>query len=65
MNKASLCAVLLTACVASVAQAHSHLRTSTPAEGSTVTAPEQVALGFSESSHLAALTLTPGVRYPP
>jgi hypothetical protein len=42
------------------ANAHSHLRSSTPAEGSTVTAPEEVVLGFSERSQLTALTLVQG-----
>jgi hypothetical protein len=47
--------------MAAAANAHSHLRSSTPAEGSTVKGPPpQAVLGFSESSHLAALTLTHG-----
>ncbi len=62
MNKFSIWAALL--CVGSLATAHAHsrLRSSTPAEGSTVTAPLQAVLGFSESSHLAALTLTRGAE---
>jgi hypothetical protein len=42
------------------ANAHSHLRSSTPAEGSTVAAPDEVVLGFSERSQLTALTLVQG-----
>lgn len=53
-------AALLLAGAMGAAHAHSHLRSSTPAEGSTVAAPSQVVLGFSEPSQLAALTLTRG-----
>jgi len=61
MHKTSFWAAVLFAGMMATASAHSHLRTSTPAEGSTVTgSPAQVVLGFSESSHLAALTLTRG-----
>jgi hypothetical protein len=62
MNKVSIWAILLFVGAMATAQAHSHLRSSTPAEGSTVPAPLQVVLGFSESSHLAALTLTRGAE---
>jgi hypothetical protein len=48
-----------------MASAHSHLRSSTPAEGSTVAgSPAQVVLGFSENSRLTALTLTRGSEAP-
>lgn len=60
MNKISFWAALLCAGPLGTAQAHSHLRSSTPAEGSTVAAPLQVVLGFSERTHLAALSLTRG-----
>jgi copper resistance protein C len=59
MHRKSIWAALLLAAAATTAQAHSHLRSSTPAEGSTVTgSPAQVVLGFSEVTRLAALTLT-------
>jgi len=60
MNKVSIWTALLLAGSFAAAQAHSHLRSSTPAEGSTVAAPTQVVLGFSEVSQLAALTLARG-----
>jgi copper resistance protein C len=62
MNKVSIGAALLFAATLATAQAHSHLRSSTPAEGSTVAAPIQAVLGFSETTHLAALTLTRGAE---
>jgi methionine-rich copper-binding protein CopC len=41
-----------------VAQAHSHLKESAPAEGSTVkAAPENITLTFSEAARLTALTI--------
>ena len=58
MNQLGIWAALLLGGTLATAQAHSHLRSSIPAEGSTVPAPVQAVLGFSESSHLAALTLT-------
>ena len=60
MNKISVWAALLCVGTLATAQAHSLLRSSTPAEGSTVPAPVQAVLGFSENTHLAALTLTRG-----
>src|ERR1700729_3675234 len=60
MDKLSIGVALLFAGTFATAQAHSHLRSSIPAEGSTVAAPAQAVLAFSESSHLAALTLTRG-----
>ena len=62
MNKISLWAALLCMGGLATAHAHSRLRSSAPAEGSTVTAPVQAVLGFSEKSHLAALTLTRGAE---
>ena len=62
MNKVSIWAVLLWVGSIATAQAHSHLRSSTPAEGSTGPAPLQAVLGFSEKSQLAALTLTRGAE---
>jgi methionine-rich copper-binding protein CopC len=63
MNTARISAALLVAAM-SAAHAHSHLRSSTPADGSTGAAPRQVILGFSEVTHLAALTLTHGSDAP-
>jgi methionine-rich copper-binding protein CopC len=60
MKQVSIGAVLLVAGSLATAQAHSHLRSSLPAEGSTVSPPTQVVLAFSEVSRLAALTLTRG-----
>ncbi len=54
MKKVCIWAVLLWVGCLATAQAHSHLRSSTPAEGSTGPAPLQAVLGFSESSQLAA-----------
>jgi copper resistance protein C len=62
MNKVNILAALLCAGALATAHAHSHLRSSIPAEGSTVAAPSQVVLGFSEVSQLAALTLTRGTE---
>jgi copper resistance protein C len=45
---------------AAAAHAHSHLRSSTPTEASTIAPPTQVVLGFSEISQLTALTLEQG-----
>jgi hypothetical protein len=60
MNKATIGLVLVFAGAGATASAHSHLRSSLPAEGSTVAPPAQVVLGFSESSQLTALTLMRG-----
>ena len=60
MNKFSIWAAVLCGGTVATAHAHSQLRSSTPAEGSTVAAPAQAVLGFSERTHLAALTLTRG-----
>ena len=61
MHKTCIWAALLFAVATTTANAHSHLRSSTPAEGSTVAGPPaQVVLGFSEVSHLAALTVARG-----
>jgi methionine-rich copper-binding protein CopC len=60
MNKANICLALLFAGVGATANAHSHLRSSMPAEGSTIAPPTQILLGFSESSQLTALTLGQG-----
>jgi copper resistance protein C len=60
VNTVRIWAALLVAGTVTTASAHSHLRSSTPAEGSTVAPPTQVVLGFSEVSHLATLTLTRG-----
>jgi methionine-rich copper-binding protein CopC len=49
--------LILVAAMAS-AQAHTHLKAATPAEGSTVkAAPENIVLTFSEAARLTALTL--------
>lgn len=64
MNKSRIWPALLLAGIAT-ASAHSRLRTSTPADNSTVSAaPSQVVLGFSEVTQLAALTLTHGSDAP-
>ena len=60
MKNISLWTAVLCAGTLATAHAHSQLRSSTPAEGSTVAAPVQAVLGFSESTRLAALTLTRG-----
>jgi methionine-rich copper-binding protein CopC len=61
MFKSGIWAALLCAGAATTAGAHAHLKSSTPAEGSTVSgSPTQVVLGFSESARLATLTLTRG-----
>ena len=39
------------------AQAHTHLKSATPAEGSTVKSAEQITLTFSEKGTVTALTL--------
>lgn len=39
------------------AQAHTHLKSATPAEGSTVKSAEQITLTFSEKATVTALTL--------
>ncbi len=44
--------------LASVAQAHTHLKEAMPADGSTVkAAPEQIMLTFSEAARVTALTI--------
>jgi methionine-rich copper-binding protein CopC len=50
-------AILLAALTPLAAQAHSHLKESTPAEGSTVKAPESIMLMFSEAAKVTALTI--------
>ena len=60
MNKATVWLTLLCMGAAATASAHSQLRSSSPAEASTVAPPTQVVLGFSEISHLTALTLEQG-----
>jgi len=60
MRNANIWLTLLCAGAAATADAHSHLRSSTPTEGSTIAPPTQVLLGFSEVSQLTALTLVPG-----
>jgi methionine-rich copper-binding protein CopC len=60
MNKANIWLGLLFAGAAAAANAHSHLRSSTPTEASTIAPPTQVVLGFSEISRLTALTLVQG-----
>jgi methionine-rich copper-binding protein CopC len=44
-------------CLAVVAQAHTHLKSAAPAEGSTVKAPEQITLTFSEAARVTALSI--------
>jgi methionine-rich copper-binding protein CopC len=60
MNTANFGLALLFAGAAATAHAHSQLRSSTPAEASTIAPPSQVVLGFSEISQLTALTLMQG-----
>ena len=60
MNKATIGLALLFAGAGATASAHSQLRSSMPAEGSTVAPPTQVVLGYSENSQLTALTLVRG-----
>jgi methionine-rich copper-binding protein CopC len=56
MSKVLVSAVLVS--VVMVAQAHTHLKESAPAEGSTVNAaPERITLTFSEAARLTALTI--------
>ncbi len=43
--------------LAGFAQAHTHLIAASPAEGSTVKAPERIVLGFSEAARLTALSV--------
>jgi methionine-rich copper-binding protein CopC len=43
--------------LAASAQAHTHLKSATPAEGSTVKSAEQITLNFSEKATVTALTL--------
>jgi methionine-rich copper-binding protein CopC len=65
MFKSVIWTALLCAGAATTAGAHAHLKSSTPAEGSTVTGPpSQVVLGFSERARLATLTLTHGADTP-
>jgi methionine-rich copper-binding protein CopC len=50
---------------ASAAQAHSHLESSTPKEGSTVTAaPSSIELKFSEAVRVTALSIQKGEEKP-
>jgi methionine-rich copper-binding protein CopC len=56
MSKGLVAAALLS--LMAVAQAHTHLKEATPAEGSTVKAsPESITLTFSEAARLTALTI--------
>jgi copper resistance protein C len=55
LAKALITVALLALCAS--AQAHTHLKSATPAEGSTVKAPEQITLNFSGPARLTALTL--------
>jgi methionine-rich copper-binding protein CopC len=56
MSKGFAAAVLLS--LVAVAQAHTHLKESAPAEGSTVkAAPESITLTFSEAARLTALSI--------
>ncbi len=50
-----LTVALLALCAS--AQAHTHLKSAVPAEGSTVQAPEQITLSFSGPARLTALTI--------
>jgi len=50
-------AILLAALAPLAAQAHTHLQGATPAEGSTVKAPESIMLMFSEAAKVTALTI--------
>lgn len=43
--------------LSALAHAHAHLSASVPAEGSTVRAPEQITLSFSEAARVTALTI--------
>lgn len=43
--------------LAGVASAHTHLKTSVPAEGSSVKAPEEITLSFSAAAQVTALTI--------
>ena len=43
--------------LASAAHAHSHLKSSMPADGSTVMAPKQIMLMFSAAARVTALTI--------
>ncbi|HEU4625041.1 MAG TPA: copper resistance CopC family protein [Steroidobacteraceae bacterium] len=57
MSKGFIGAALLSL-AAVVAQAHTHLKSATPADGSTVqTAPERITLTFSEPARVTALTI--------
>jgi methionine-rich copper-binding protein CopC len=60
MNKANIWLALLFAGAAATANAHAHLRSSTPIEASTIAPPTQAVLGFSEIAQLTALTLVQG-----
>ena len=60
MHQANIWLVLPFMGAAAAAHAHSHLRSSTPNEASTIAPPTQVVLGFSEISQLTALTLEQG-----
>ncbi len=60
MNKGNGWLALLFVGASATANAHSLLRSSTPAQDSTVTPPSEAVLGFSEISQLTALTLLQG-----
>lgn len=58
MKRLSLLALSATLFVSALAQAHAHLVSTMPADGSTVTAsPEGIMLMFSEAARLTALTI--------
>ena len=58
MTRSKWLAAATAVALASVAQAHTHLKQATPAEGSTVTgSPEHIMLTFSEAARLTALTI--------
>ena len=60
MKKATVWLALLFVGAGPTANAHSRLRSSMPAQNSTVAPPTQVVLGFSEISQLTAMTLLQG-----
>lgn len=60
MKILSTCAAIALLAGASAAQAHAHLKASTPADGSTLNAmPASITLKFSEAARITALSLQP------
>lgn len=58
MKKTNWLAGAALVALVATAQAHTHLKSAVPAEGSTVTAsPERITLMFSEAARVTALTL--------